>query len=959
MKRYLKGSIFIVILVILSLNSRVARGSDKDVKEIELVKNEMELTKKELESLEKFKAKGLKMGIVYKKSGYEIFSQAVEQEMKDFFNLDATTIYYETNEKGLQALKNKEVDVLIRTEMSEEAGNISSESIYECSYYTVCNSKQVKALSESRVDMDLLRNKRILIGKDYEGIIRRQVKSTGVPAQVISYATTEEALEAYIKDSENTVVVIDSWDILKALEKGLNVERIFRDQVIKHAHIEADLEEEAFIEVLNKYLDKRGRAYFTDLNQKIHRQEVKKFFRSDTILNKQEKQWIENTKDVTVKIIHFRYPILYKGVDGTPQGLAIDYFEEFSELTDIKVNYLDLTNHPYKEDDAVLNLKDNEVFAVEKPSPKKGDKYVTSKERIDGGLIIFGKEMTDKTLREIFEDEKSPIGVIKHSLAKGYFEEIDMRNFVVYDTKEELYKALEGREIEFICSLDLDYYERLYEGATALYISHYLQVVKSLPVFTFNKESEFYYVFEKALSFMNTYAIKETTREGMEEAQNNKIYEYYKQKSETAKLKVISVIVIFNILLIGSISMYDFIRLKKKHKKLQIALEKARIAEHTKEMFMANMSHEIRTPMNTIVGIIYFLKGTPLTKEQLGYTKQIENASNVLLGIVNDVLDLSKMKEEKMVIAETNFELYPIFLSIVELFEERCKQKKVDLVFDYVLDKALVVKSDSFRLSQVAMNFMSNAVKFTSKGSIILEVVALEEEEEKIRIRVGVKDTGIGIQKEKLDKVWEAFEQVENVLVKNYQGTGLGLPICKNIVEKMGGKIEVESEVDKGSNFYFELLLDKGRLEEKLLENALNEEEKNALMKNKKILLVEDNEINSEIVKNLIEQMNVECEAAYDGIEAIEKWKERGAYYYDLILMDVHMPRMNGYETVDVLKKEMHIQTPIIFLTATVVSDEIKKEYQEHVKSYLLKPIKPVELKEKLIQAFFEEGGAR
>ena len=382
-----------------------------------------------------------------------------------------------------------------------------------------------------------------------------------------------------------------------------------------------------------------------------------------------------------------------------------------------------------------------------------------------------------------------------------------------------------------------------------------------------------------------------------------------------------------------------------------------------KDLFIANLSHEIRTPMNIIVGMIYFLKDTTLDSKQLEYVTKLDEASNLLLEIVNGILDLSKQTTHVTVDARVDFNFKDFLDGIVEMFKDRVTERGLQLYVNQTIDETVNVCADKARLGQVFINLVENAIKYTEKGFIELDARKVEENNISYKLQFCLKDTGIGIKREDSLKIFREFSQVEDPTKKIKDGKGMGLAIAKKIVEDMNGKMWVESSMGLGSKFYFNVVLDKSnKTHEEITEeqnpiieipeaSEIISEGKDSVQR--KILLVEDNDMNIEIATKVIAELNYICDVAKDGIQAIQKIKEVEKNYYDLILMDIHMPRYNGYEISKILKKDMDIKVPIVALTATIVTDEIRKNNAEYIIDYILKPIKPVEFKQKLLSLMY------
>lgn len=371
-----------------------------------------------------------------------------------------------------------------------------------------------------------------------------------------------------------------------------------------------------------------------------------------------------------------------------------------------------------------------------------------------------------------------------------------------------------------------------------------------------------------------------------------------------------------------------------------------------KDEFIANFSHEIRTPMNIIVGMTYFLKKTELTKEQSNYVQKIESSTTLLLGIINDILDLSKIREGKLRLHKQNFTIREVIKMIDDIFSARIHAKNLEWKIANQIEEDMVVVGDKQRLLQIIVNIVNNAYKFTERGSIELSVKKLAENSTHIEFLFSIKDTGIGIAKENMSKLFLPFEQVEEAMTKVYEGTGLGLSICNCFVKLMDGRIWAESELGKGSAFQFTIQLEKLQELEALGREVYSE----VLVKESKlgrVLLVEDNDINAEIAGLLLAELGVEYEWAQDGQQAIEMCRNHDEDYYDLVLMDIHMPKMNGYDSAKYIREVLSRNYPIVALTATLIDHEgVKKS--KGIDDWLLKPFNAVEFK-KMVLGYIEK----
>ncbi|MEO5996118.1 MAG: response regulator [Chitinophagaceae bacterium] len=377
-------------------------------------------------------------------------------------------------------------------------------------------------------------------------------------------------------------------------------------------------------------------------------------------------------------------------------------------------------------------------------------------------------------------------------------------------------------------------------------------------------------------------------------------------------------------------------------KQLNESEKRVKEAASIKENFMANMSHEIRTPMNAILGFISILQKQGLDVKSREFTSSIKNASENLLTIVNDILDFSKIEAGMMRIESGLFNLKGLLHSVQTMFIEKAKDKKISLIVTTASDIPEVLKGDAVRLTQILVNLVGNAIKFTDSGEITVAVSNYKKEEEIIYLSFSIRDTGIGISKNMIMHVFERFNQADEDTTRKYGGTGLGLTIVKQLVELQKGNITVNSAEGKGSEFIFTIPYLVVKQETRLAESKIKVEELPRMPgKDIVILVVEDNVMNQNLMRHLLTEADMQIRVAQNGAEAIEEVK---AHRYDLILMDIQMPEMNGYMATQIIRNELHLTIPIVALTAHAMAGEREKCLSYGMNEYISKPINEKEL---------------
>ena len=385
---------------------------------------------------------------------------------------------------------------------------------------------------------------------------------------------------------------------------------------------------------------------------------------------------------------------------------------------------------------------------------------------------------------------------------------------------------------------------------------------------------------------------------------------------------------------------------QKLNDKLEIALKKAEEASLAKTRFLNNMSHDIRTPMNAILGYAQLmeneLKGKELP-ETLEHLEKLQQSGNLLLSIINNVLDMARIESGRMELDENYCRIEDVWKSLVAVFDEKARKKNIALHYTINVEHAHIL-TDITKVKEILINILSNAIKYTpAGGSVMVDVDELSCDESGYMIaRIRVSDTGIGMSKEYLTKIFEAFTREKNTTKSKIAGSGLGMSIVKKYVDLLGGTINVESELGKGSTFTVTLkhrIVDESYYVKKHMEEPGTGSE---ILEGRNILLAEDNDLNAEIAEAILERAGLKIERVEDGIQCVNRIEKMPAGTYDMILMDIQMPKMNGYKATQAIRNlpdENKARIPIVAMTANAFEEDKRDAFAAGMNGHIAKPI--------------------
>lgn len=516
-------------------------------------------------------------------------------------------------------------------------------------------------------------------------------------------------------------------------------------------------------------------------------------------------------------------------------------------------------------------------------------------------------------------DDKKELSEVNFALGESFQKEKDFDNAIIYMKNSLGYAELSGHH---------EYIKKGYENLASVYEKNndFKNAYDYLKYYSAIKDTKFISELEAQI---------EIEKKNREIALINQQSEF---KFEAERNRTYLLLFIATLILIFSLVLYYNLRQKNKiNKELKLATNLANKSKQEKEEFFAFTSHEIRTPLNAVVGMTQLLSNTGLNEIQSKYLKTIKYSANNILFLVNDVLDLAKLEKGAINLESVDTSLADIVKTIEDSLSYKTNSKPVKLSTKIDENIPPYVVGDPLRINQILLNLTDNALKFTKKGKVEIELIVINNKENEITIRFNVLDTGIGITKEKLGKIFESYQQASIDTTRNYGGTGLGLAISKQLIQLMGGEISIESEPNKGSKFTFEISFKKSDTKEKVKLN----ENKLEHISNLSILAVDDTDLNRSIFYDLVysKENKVNVTLAEDGIQAIELCMNQK---FDVIMMDLQMPVLNGFETTEKIRENNqnpNQNTPIIAMTAHVIEGVSDRCDKVGMNDYIAKPI--------------------
>lgn len=696
-----------------------------------------------------------------------------------------------------------------------------------------------------------------------------------------------------------------------------------------------------FINVMQKYLDCGGIYYLTELYNQGEQLYLKHKLFSQ--LTQEEVEYLNSMQEhIPIAAECDNYPIsFYNANEGTWQGIIHDVLGNVSELTGLTFEIRN--GHQATWPELLKLLETGEVALV--------SELISSKER--QGLFLWPDEAYSTDSFAAISMEEQPIIKVNQiwystvALAKdSAYEEVfdkwfpNHQNTVRLPSMYDCYAALERGQVDFVMSsrnsmLSMtNYFEKTGFRVNILFGS----VFESR--FGINQN-------EKLLCSILSKAQRLVDTKSIADHWTHRVFDYRAKLARNQRPYLIGLAGLLMVILV-LVVMLSLRRIKtgkeleklvmQRTKELAVQTQAAQQASRAKSDFLSHMSHEIRTPLNAIIGMAQISGQVPdVPQKAKQANREIIVASNHLLGVLNDILDMAKIESGKFNLVCEPFALVPAMHEIEGIIIQRCEEKDIqlDTHIDCELEKGVL--GDKLRLKQVLINLLGNAVKFTDAGGRIdFAVELICEMAEEATFRFSVQDNGIGLSELQKGQLFHAFTQADSSIAVRYGGTGLGLAISQSMVRAMGGEIYVESVLGEGSKFWFELAMKKAALPQE------EETEEIPDLHGRRILLAEDVELNRIIFTELIRNTGVVVESAMDGQQALDMFSASSNGYYDLVLMDIQMPVLNGYEATQAIRslpREDAKSVPVIAMTANAFAEDVDKALENGMDGHIAKPL--------------------
>jgi signal transduction histidine kinase/ActR/RegA family two-component response regulator len=775
------------------------------------------------------------------------------------------------------------------------------------------------------------------------GVVEERIKDAGLNNFVSIYVQNFEEIYRLLKSGEIDAFIHESVSEAAFDVYGDVVAENFFPVIFSQTSLATHNQElRPVVSIVQKFLrteasKKLSELYHEGYQQYLHR----KLF---DLFSPGQLRYIENhnSAEMAVPIVaeYDNYPVsFFNKQEKQWQGIAFDVLNAIENMTGLKFTVINETDAPR---DALIDMiRNGEASLIANAGLENAIPFLsTAPYQSDYFILISRADYPDVNVHRLsFERIGVGAGVMSGTVFRTYFP--NHEKLVVYHNKEEAFDALENGAIDLLMG----------NSNVLLSLTNYHERPGFKANLIFNKSYDVYFGFSGGSTIL-AYIINKSQKLidtiGVADRWNRKVFDYRGKMARTqapyliaSSLFLMTALVLLAILFIKNRQRGKDLEylVKQRTQELEIQTAAARVASQTKSDFLARMSHEIRTPLNAITGMTAIAKKAAVSDKAIASLNEITLASNHLLGVINDILDMSKIESGKFSLVNEALSLHQMFKEVSELIAQRCREKFITFIQDYERIPAHGVLGDKLRLKQVLINLLGNAVKFTPElGEITLSAALNGETTADMSVTFQVQDSGLGMTEEQCSRLFIPFEQADSSIAVRFGGTGLGLAISQNLVNLMGGRLSVRSSLGKGSTFMFTLILRKTDVS---LEESGGLEEMPDFT-GKRILLAEDVEINRIIVRELLEDTHVDIEEAVDGQNAFDMFTSSEVGYYDLVLMDIQMPNVDGYQAcrmIRALNRRDATSIPIVAMTANAYSEDIDNALKAGMNGHLAKPV--------------------
>jgi signal transduction histidine kinase/CheY-like chemotaxis protein/ABC-type amino acid transport substrate-binding protein len=874
------------------------------------------------------------------------FAALLSAWLSDFFDLRVTPALYEWDAL-LRGFSSREISFTAALPASSNTKIFMTEPVAERTAIAVTR--------EDSASLSVLGRHHPLTYGFIEGAgIKNQIDSaTGHSYTSVGFTTYESAYNGLINQEIDAILVDNDAEAVFSIYGDVKVEPFSPTLFITVSLSTADPALAPVISAVQKYLESGALSKMTELRAK-----GKTAYLSHMLylmLDEKERSYLRLHQNpaavIPIALPPDNYPnSFFNDKDDQWQGITVDIIREIANITGFTLSSINSIRDNWSD---VLAMLENGTIAltgelIRTPAREGRFLWTDTAYLTDHYALLSSADLPDINIGQV---GRMRVGMLANSAYAELFNELfpNHENIVVFNNNYEGFSALAKGNIDLLmatCNLLLN-------------ATNYMEMtgLKANLVLSRSYESQFGFnlrqttlcsIMSKAQSLIDTDAITESWI--------RRVFDY-RGKMARAQVPYLVAASIMLALVLGLLTVL-LIRKRQTGKELERTVDErtqellARTAElevqtHTAEVaskakgeFLARMSHEIRTPLNAIIGMTRIAINYAENAKTLSSLNEISIASDHLLGILNDVLDMSKIESGKFILSEDVFALRSTMTEVKHIIDQRCNDKRLSFNVNFEDMPNYKVLGDKLRLKQVLINLLGNAVKFTPEnGRISFLADILSEDESSITCRFSVTDNGIGISEEQAEKLFLAFEQADHSIAARFGGTGLGLAISQTLVAQMGGMITVQSSLGKGSAFSFTLEMQKTVRAE---DETGQEETAPPDLSGKRIMIVDDVEINRVILIEILSEIHAETIETGNGQEALDLFLKSPENYFDLILMDIQMPVMNGYQATEALRASGHPgagAVPIIAMTANAYREDVERALKSGMNGHLSKPI--------------------